>query len=183
MFDTGNVDGVPIVTTTAPTLKDWLVGFCDLHNKARVGQLDAAAKPAYLDARDQLATALLAAQRLTLKPGERPRQALRVLRAMKVELEFPSGPVSGLTQDFSSGGLSVMVPHAQPDATRARFSFKLSRAAEPVTGWAVVISSHTEHGSSRVSLRYAEIETNVREAIESAVFDEVVRQLGGKILD
>ncbi len=66
-------------------LGDWLQAFRQLHEKARRGPLRDQDLEAYRAGRDELARALLAAQRLALRPGETPRRALRVARAARVE--------------------------------------------------------------------------------------------------
>ena len=72
------------------SLTEWLLTFRQLHEKARRGQLRDAELARYRAGRDELARALLAAQRLQLKPGETPRQALRVARALQLDLDLPT---------------------------------------------------------------------------------------------
>ncbi len=65
------------------SLADWLAEFRGLHQRAASDQLSPPEWVAYRQGREELARALLAAQRLSLKPGETPRQALRVARALQ----------------------------------------------------------------------------------------------------
>lgn len=67
-------------------LTEWLTAFKALHRKAHDNALSAEERQVYLAHRDELASALLAAQRLTLQPGQLPRQALRVARALQLDL-------------------------------------------------------------------------------------------------
>ena len=89
------------------SLSDWISAFRELHERARRGALTAAEQAAYRTGRDELARALLAAQRLTLKTGETPRQALRVARALQLELDLPTERQRSVTIDVSTGGFSA----------------------------------------------------------------------------
>jgi hypothetical protein len=73
------------------SLTEWLLGFRTLHEKARRGQLRDADAVRYRAGRDELARALLTAQCLQLKSGETPRRAMRVARALQVDLDLPAG--------------------------------------------------------------------------------------------
>ena len=61
---------------------EWVKAFRDLHERAKRGALDGRDRSDYLAARDELARVLLATQRVALQPGQRPRRALRVARAL-----------------------------------------------------------------------------------------------------
>lgn len=159
------------------SLNDWIAGFCATHAKAKEGKLNAAEQAAYLQARDQLAAALLAGQRLNLKPGENPRRALRVARGLQVELELPSGLVPAITQDISVGGLSALVPAAPPVGTRILFKLKLGRNVDPVSGGAKVVAAIDAKGAARISLQFEELASADRDRVEMVVFDGVVAQL------
>ena len=63
------------------SLREWLGQFKAQHEQARAGRLSPEGWAAYRAGRDELARALLAAQRASLRAGEVPRQALRVARA------------------------------------------------------------------------------------------------------
>ena len=87
-------------------LTQWLLGFRQLHEKARRGQLSEGEQLAYRAGRDELARALLAAQRLTLRPGETPRRALRVARALQVDLDLVTSRERAVTIDLSTGAFA-----------------------------------------------------------------------------
>jgi hypothetical protein len=159
------------------SLNDWIAGFCATHAKAKEGKLDAAEQAAYLLARDQLAGALLAGQRLNLKPGENPRRALRVARGLQVELELPTGLVPAITQDISVGGISALVPSAPPVGTRVLYKLKLGRSVDPITGAAKVVAVVDAKGAARMSLMFEELAPTDRDRLEMVVFDGVVAQL------
>ena len=73
-------------------LREWIAAFRWLHEKARRGALAGDEVSAYHEAREDLAHMLLAAQRLTLMPGETAREALRVVRLLPLELGLQAGP-------------------------------------------------------------------------------------------
>jgi len=73
----------------------WLATFRDLHERAKAGKLSQKEAVEYRMAREELARAMLAAHRLSLKPGETPRAALRVARALQVDLDWTVGGTRG----------------------------------------------------------------------------------------
>src|SRR5512142_296335 len=105
-------------------LAQWLLEFRQLHEKARRGQLSERERASYRSGRDELARALLAAQRLTLRPGETPRRALRVARALQVDLDLVTSRERAVTIELSTGGdevgFSLRLPASGPLAGRAR---------------------------------------------------------------
>ena len=58
------------------SLAEWILAFRALHEKARRGNLRDVEAARYRAARDELARALLVAQRLQLKPGETARRGV-----------------------------------------------------------------------------------------------------------
>src|SRR5260370_34323816 len=64
-------------------VQEWLVEFRVLHDKARSGELSDYDAKLYKDGREELAAALVQAQRLTRKPEESAREALRVERTRR----------------------------------------------------------------------------------------------------
>ncbi len=107
------------------SLADWLAKFRDLHERAAADKLSAPEWVAYREGREELARALLAAQRLSLKPGETPRQALRVARALQVNLEWSKGQVRALTMDISVGGFAALLAKAPATTDEVKFTLRL----------------------------------------------------------
>src|SRR6266540_4891900 len=91
---------------------DWLRVFRTLHENAKKGELTGTDVEDYRAGCDELARALMAAQRLTPKPGEAPRHALRVARALQVDLETAVSRVRATTVDISVTGFSVLLAKA-----------------------------------------------------------------------
>jgi len=160
------------------SLAEWLSTFRDMHERARRGQLNPRESTAYKAGRDELARALLAAQRLTVKPGETPRSALRVSRALQVDLELPTSHIRAVTVDLSTGGFSTLLTKAPSLGEEVRFSLRMP-AAEPLTGQCRVTDAKAQTGNVRVSFQFSGLGPEARERIEVFVFDTVLAQLVG----
>lgn len=157
-------------------LSEWLAAFRDLHERARRGSLTPGELAAYRTGRDELARALLAAQRLTLKSGETPRQALRVARALQVELDLPTSREKTVTIDLSTGGFSALLAKAPPLGDDLGVALRLP-AAEPLVCRARVTDANSQAGHVRVAARFVELPAADRERLELFVFDTVLAQL------
>src|SRR5260370_2078709 len=96
------------------SFQEWLAEFRVLHDKARSDTLSDYDAKLYKDGREELAAALVQAQRLTRKPEESAREALRVARAVQVDLELNSGKQRVVTLDICIAGFSTIIvvpPH------------------------------------------------------------------------
>ncbi|MGB8930110.1 MAG: PilZ domain-containing protein [Anaeromyxobacteraceae bacterium] len=160
------------------SLAEWLSTFRDMHERARRGQLNPREAAVYRSGRDELARALLAAQRLTVKPGETPRQALRVSRALQVDLDLPTAHVKAVTIDISTGGFSTLLSKAPSVGEEVRFAIRLP-ASEALSGQCRVTDVKAQAGNVRVSFRFAGLSDGDRERLELFVFDTVLAQLVG----
>jgi c-di-GMP-binding flagellar brake protein YcgR len=149
-----------------------------MHEKARRGPLQGREAEAYRAARDELARALLAAQRLTLHPGETPRRALRVARALQVDLDLLTARERAVSIDLSTGGFSCLLGKALPIGDEAGYSLRLP-AAEPLVGRARVQDVKVFPGNVRVSFSFVGMSEADRERIEMFVFDTVLSHLQG----
>ncbi|HSM94326.1 MAG TPA: PilZ domain-containing protein [Anaeromyxobacteraceae bacterium] len=160
------------------SLAEWLSTFRDMHERARRGQLNPREQAVYRAGRDELARALLAAQRLTVKPGETPRQALRVSRALQVDLDLPTAHVKAVSIDISTGGFSTLLSKAPSLGEEVRFALRLP-ASEPLSGQCRVTDVKAQTGNVRVSFRFVGQTDEDRERLEVFVFDTVLAQLVG----
>jgi hypothetical protein len=158
------------------SLRDWLLAFKAQHEEARSGRLSAEGWAAYRAARDELARAMLAAQRAALRPGEVPRQQLRVARAMQADLEWSIDKVRAVTLDVSSGGIAVLLSRAPPKDEEIRVQLKVP-GGEPVKARARLAGVQQQPSNVRVALAFSEISDADRDRIELAVFDTVIQQL------
>jgi hypothetical protein len=158
------------------TLTEWLIAFRALHEKARRGQLKEADAVRYRAGRDELARALLTAQRLQLKPGETPRRAMRVARALQVELDLATGRLRAVTVDISTGGFSCLLPKAPALGDEVGFTLRIP-AGEAIAGRARVQDVRALSGNVRVAFMFHTLSDADRERMEIFVFDTVLAQL------
>jgi hypothetical protein len=158
------------------SLVTWLRDFRELHAKAKQGGLSAEERIAYRERREELARALLAAQKLALRPGETPRQALRVPRAMQVDLTWQKGSFRALTLDLSAGGFATLLAKAPATGEEVYFVLKLPGGQE-LAGKARVVDVRAQAASVRVAMAFKDLTGSELERLEMAVFDAVLDQL------
>ena len=156
-------------------LQAWLKAFRAMHEAARENRLGADDLAAYRAGRDELARALLAVQRLSLKPGETPRQALRVARALQLDLDFLTSAVRAVTADLSTGGFACLLARAPP-AGEIRFVLRVP-SADPLSGLARLVDVKALPGNVRASFQFVGLSAAERERVELLVFDTVLAQL------
>jgi hypothetical protein len=158
------------------SLAEWILSFRALHEKARRGQVRDGEVTRYRAARDELARALLVAQRLQLRPGETPRRALRVARALQVELDLGTARQRSVTIDLSAGGFSCLLSRAPALGDEVGFTLRLP-LADPIAGRAAAQDVKPMVGNARVSFMFKTISEADRERVELFVFDTVLAQL------
>ncbi len=158
-------------------LQDWLTEFCKLHERAHQGTLTPVEQGEYLAGRAELARAVLRAQRVGLKPGQRPRQSLRAALALQVVLQLPAGRVQTLTQDISAGGFSVILSTLPSPGQMVSFVLRLAREGAPIDGQARVVGTDPGRNGLRVAFAYEGLSEEAVERIELTVFDSLVAQL------
>jgi PilZ domain len=160
------------------SLGAWLSQFRDLHERARRKTLGEQDLATYRLGRDELARALLAAQRLTLKPGETPRQALRVARALQIDLDLLTSRERAISIDLSTGGFSCLLAKSPPLGDEVGFSMRIP-ASEPLAGRARIADVKPHSGNVRVAFQFVGLPAEDRERVEMFVFDTVLSQLSG----
>ncbi len=159
------------------SLVEWLIAFRALHERARRGQLREADAARYRAARDELARALVGIQRLQLKPGQTAREAIRVARAMPVELDLGTSRERALTVDLSTGGFSCLLPKGVPLGGELGFTLRLSAGAAPLAGRARVQDVKGASGSVRVAFMFTTVSDPDRERMEMFIIDAVLAQV------
>jgi len=157
-------------------LKAWVAHFRSLHEKARAGTLTEAGWAEYRAGRDELARAMLAAQRAGLRPGETPRQALRVARALQADLEWTTDKVRAVTLDVSTGGFAVLLAKPPPRDEAVRVTLRIP-GGEVVGAEARVAGVQVQPAAVRVALAFSRIADSERERLELLVFDTVLGHL------
>ncbi|MCA1828656.1 MAG: PilZ domain-containing protein [Myxococcales bacterium] len=156
-------------------LRAWIAGFRWLHEKARGGALPPEEAQAYQEAREDLAAMLVAAQRLTLNPGQTAREALRVVRILPLELHHATGPVRAETLDISTGGFSAVLSRAMQPDEAVEFSLRIGTG--PVRGRAKVANIQQQGAAIRVSFRIEGLSPADVERMGSEVMDAALEQL------
>lgn len=162
-------------------LKLWLAQFCMWHEQHRKGELAAEHLPAYREARGDLSAILVVAQRLEIRT-DGARRALRMARALQIELDLPGGEVRALTQDISTSGLSALVGSAPPVGAQISFRLKLGRDVEPIVGRARVVAALPMNGSVRMAIAFDNLGEAAQERIEDLVLDAVCAELRTTVL-
>lgn len=157
-------------------LAEWLRTFRVMHEKARQGTLSDEDTCAYQADRDELARAFIAAQRLTVNPAENRRQALRVARALQVDLETRVTHVRAMTQTLSIGGFSALLAKAPSPTEEITCSIRMP-GADPLVATVVPASVTPQPGSVRVSFVFKKLPDPDRERLEFLIFDTVLAQL------
>lgn len=148
-----------------------------LHERAQAGLLDAAERAEHDRACDELARTIITAQNLTVSFGEKPRRALRVAKAMSVQLELPEGVARALTVDLSANGFSVLLARELVARTPVAFRMQLPGHRE-IRGVANAVVKVRERLSTRVGFEIVELDEAGRGLLEAAVFDEVLVRFG-----
>jgi hypothetical protein len=163
------------VVSSGMRLREWIAGFRQLHQKAKSNALSPDESQAYGEGRDDLAVMLVAAQRLTLGPGETPREALRVVRRLPVEVRTGDRTVQATTLDISRGGFSAMVP--QPPEPGKTTAFVLRLASGEIPGQARVANVLYADGAFRVSFKFQALADPDVARVDSEVLDGALEHL------
>jgi PilZ domain len=154
-------------------LAEWLRSFRDLHERARQGVLRPGEESSYHSLRDELARAMLAAQKLTRTPGDPPRRALRVARALQLDVEVGGVRERTVTLDLSTGGFSAML--ARPPALGELVGITLRLpAAESLACRARVTDVKPLSGSVRIAAQFADLPAADLERLEVFIIDTVL---------
>ena len=160
----------------AMSFSDWLRLFRTLHERAKKGALSGEDADAYRGGCDELARALMAAQKLQAKPGESPRHALRVARALQVNLETSVSRVRAMTVDVGATGFSALLAKAPPPGEEQRCTLKIPGGA-PLEVTVVPAEVKAQPGSVRVAFAFKNLPEASRAALERLVIDTALSQL------
>jgi hypothetical protein len=159
------------------SLTDWLQEFRRVHLEAKRGALAGESLQAYREARNELARALLAAQHVTLEPGQQPRRSLRAARAIQADLAFFDGTLRVATRTISSGGFAAVLAKGPKVNEEVQVILRLP-GGEPLQSLARVIESKQQAGNAQVSFVWVGMSEPDAERLEMLVFDTVLEQLG-----
>ena len=155
-------------------LREWIETFRFLHEKARARRLAEGEIAAYHELREEFATLLLAAQCLTVAPGQTARTALRAVRPLPLELTLPSGILRAATLDISAGGFSTFVPVSMRGGEHVSFTLGLTTGS--VRGRARVVNVSDEGSAWRISFALEGVAAEDSERMETEVLDTALQQ-------
>lgn len=158
------------------SFSDWIRQFRALHAEAKKGALSPTELEHYRAACDEFARALMAAQKLPIKPGEPPRHALRVARAVQVELEGGLIQARLSTVDLGVGGFSAILAKAPKLGDELSCRAKIP-GGDPVETTVVVADIKTQPGSVRVSFGFRRLPEETKARIEGLVMDTALAQV------
>ena len=153
------------------SLADWVVAFRETHEKARSGKLTPQGVEKYEEEREALAQALIAAQRLSVKPGHTARQTLRVVLALPVELVRGAERDHLTTLDLTLGGFAVLLAKPPRVNDRVEFSLDLSRVEDSVKGRARVVNLQRKGRLYRVAFAFEGLSPADTQRVSFEVFD------------
>ncbi|QRK05317.1 PilZ domain-containing protein [Archangium violaceum] len=155
-------------------LSTWLTNFRELHERARRKLHTSDERALYLEAREQLARTLLAAQGHKLQEGAAARRNFRVPKGLTLDVCFRAGPVRSRTLDISSGGFSCMLNGDPGGSEHTGFVLWLPGEDEPpVVGRARIVAliPHSDEGNRRISFTFTDVSEEDRERLEMLIFD------------
>jgi hypothetical protein len=156
-------------------LKELIRDFSGLHEQARIGALSAKERQHYVRTREELAAALLQAQKRELKEGQMARQSLRVPRTLQVDVDLAGQRQRGMTLDISIGGFAAMLGLDPPVGEHAHVTLKLPDGEAPLDAEAIVAGLQAHGGAFRVSFAFDNMPSSARERLGFLVFDVVLQ--------
>ena len=157
-------------------LAEWVSTFKALHERAKRGTLDGVEAGTYKAGRDALTRALVAAQGLTRRPDQSPREALRIARVLQVDLESRVRLERLATSELSLGGFSARMARAPAPDEELTATLRLP-GTEPVSARVKVAGVNVQPGSVLVSFSFHGLEKASAERFEMAIFDFVLAQV------
>jgi hypothetical protein len=152
---------------------DWIKNFREQHERARRGTLKPEEEPGYHAAREELARAMLAAQRLNLKPGEKPRHKLRVARALQLDMEFEGSSHRSVTLDVSVGGISTVLAGSPGLGNTVKATLRLP-ATGPLPCRLRITDVKPQDGSVRIAASFVDLPAADMERLEFFIVDAVL---------
>ena len=152
------------------SLGEWVVALRALHEQARRGSLPPDEIKRYLEERETLAQAILAAQRLRAAPNAKGRRALRVARELPIELTVDRVVTRARTLDLGMGGFAVTMAIPPRAGLQATFSLEVE-PGRAVTGKARVVSVQRKGKPYRVAFCFEDLSPDQTDRLGIAVFD------------
>jgi len=156
----------------------WVAEFRVAHQKNRKGELRPEERERYLADRNELARAVLANQRVSMRAGQQPRSLLKATRVIPVELEVAGRLRPLMTIDLSAEGFSALTGEAPTADRPLSFVLKVPGGSEPVTGEVTCVQALKQVGNYRSQFKFeASVGSGARERVEQFVFDDLLDHL------
>jgi hypothetical protein len=159
------------------SLADWLRVFRTLHERAKKHELKGQDEADYRAGCDELARALIAAQKLTLKPGETPRHVLRVARALQVTIDGKVTNVRATTVELSVAGFSALLAKVPPHDDELVASLRVPGLEKPIQAPVTAGDTKQLGGTVRVSFVFGKLPDEARAQLELLVMDTALAGL------
>ena len=126
--------------------------------------------------RDELARSLMNSQGLVVPEGVPPRRAFRVAHVFPIEL---SGLYKTTTLEISCASFTSVVGSTFKENDRITFTLNLSRASEPLTGFAIVRAVVRQRASAaRITCTFDDLGEERTAKLELALFDAALSRFG-----
>lgn len=157
-------------------ITDWLRVFRALHERAKAGGLAEADAADYRAGCEELARALLATQKLAPRTGETALQALRVARAVQVDLSTPVWQARATTVELGVGGFSALLAKGPPAGEELRCTMKVPGGA-PLEATVTIAETKQQPGTVRAAFAFKRLDEGQRAALASLVIDTALAQI------
>jgi hypothetical protein len=159
------------------SLADWLRMFRQLHEQAKKKELKGADVDDYRAGCEELARALIAAQKLTLKPGETARHVLRVPRALQLTIEGKVTSIRATTIEISVAGFSALLGKVPAHDDELTATLRVPGADKPLTAAVTAGEAKQLGGTVRVAFLFGKLPDDVRAQLEMLVIDTALAGL------
>lgn len=155
----------------------WIAAFRITHERARQGTLPDGDQKKYLTMRDELARSLMNSQGLVAPEGVPPRRAFKVAHVFPIEL---GGLYKTTTREISCTSFTAIVAATFKEGERISFALNLSRAAEPLSGNAIVRTAVRQTiSATRITCFFENLGEERLSRLELALFDAALSRFGG----
>ncbi|MDP2274304.1 MAG: hypothetical protein Q8N23_11760 [Archangium sp.] len=147
----------------------WLASFRVMHENARRGSLSEIDQKKYTGMRDELARSLMSSQGQPLPEGVAPRRAFSVAHVFPIEI---GGVTRTTTREVSCQSFTALVSGTFKEGERVSFVMNLSRAADPLSGNALVHAVVRQNvNASRITCHFEALGEERLARLETALFD------------
>ncbi len=150
--------------------------FRQLHQKAKVGTLDAQDRQKYAGMCEEFARSLMRAQGQSIEGSAPARRQLRVAHVFQVEV---ANLYRTMTRELSCTGFTAVVQGALAQGEQVSWVLTPSRSLEPISGSGRVTSAaKLPAGGYRLSCAFDKLDEARLERLELAVFDAALARVG-----